>query len=168
MKRIPNENGSALLGALVIVVGAATLVAVAHTATSAQVLLTSRSADVDALQTTCEGLLEYAFGKWKSAMDSTGLLDATAANALVTGLNKPAVPSGMQIVSLSISPVDANGLVSALPIKTFDYKLSFVYTYVATATLQSSGIGGKRHCRSKEEHGLYLSAADAWDVLFRG
>ncbi|MEO6786272.1 MAG: hypothetical protein ABI318_09090 [Chthoniobacteraceae bacterium] len=144
MKKCNNESGSALLAVLFIVVMAAIVVGAAHQATSGQVLLTSRSADVDALQTTGEGVLEYAFGQWKSAMDSNGLLNSTAANALVSGSNRPSVPAGMQIGSLSINPVDANGVASADAVKTYDYKMSFVYTYLASVTLQSSGIGGQR------------------------
>jgi len=144
MKKSPNQNGSILLGVLFIVMVAIAIVGAAHLATSGQTRLTSRSADMDALGTTGEGVLDYAFGKWKTAMDTTGLLNATASNALVSGNNKPAVPSRMEIVDLSINPVDANGIVSTEPVKTYDYKMSFVYTYLASVTLRSTGVGGER------------------------
>lgn len=144
MKKNSQETGSAVLSVLMIVITAAAVVGAAHLATSGQVLLTSRSADIDALETTAEGLLDYAFGKWKVAMDTTGLLDAVTANALVSGLNRPAVPTTMQIVNLSIDPVDAYGTINALAVKTFDYKMSFVYNYKAAVTLRKSGAGGDR------------------------
>ena len=57
------------------------IVGAAYVATSGQTRLTSRSADMDALATTGEGILDYAFGQWKVAMDENGLLNAAAANA---------------------------------------------------------------------------------------
>lgn len=144
MKTTSNESGSILLSVLVIVTVAVAVVGAAHIATSGQVLLTSRSADIDALESTGEGVLDYAFGQWKVAMDNTGLLNSAAANALVSGSNRPTVPSRMEIVNLSINPVDANGVASAEAVKTYDYKMSFVYTYLASVTLRTSGVGGQR------------------------
>ena len=144
MNTSTKERGSILLAVLFIVLMAVAIVGAAHLATSGQTILTSRSADIDALSTTGEGLLDYAFGKWKDAMDSEGLLTATAANALVTGNNRPAVPSRMQVVDLSITPVDANGLPTTEAVRTYDYKMSFVYTYRASVTLRSTGVGGER------------------------
>jgi hypothetical protein len=145
MKRTIKETGSVLIAVLCTVVIVSAVVGAAHMATSGQVLLTSRSADVDALQTTGEGVLDYAFGKWKEAMDNEGLLNAVATNALVSGSNRPTVPSRMEIVDLSITPVDANGVAKTEPVKTFDYKMSFVYTYLATVKLRTSGVGGERN-----------------------
>ena len=76
MIAIKSERGSILISVLCAVVLATALVGAAYYATSGQVLLTSRSADVDALETTAEGLLDYSYGKWKHAMDTTGLLTA--------------------------------------------------------------------------------------------
>ncbi|MEP6668425.1 MAG: hypothetical protein ABJF10_04690 [Chthoniobacter sp.] len=144
MKKTNHESGSILLAVLLIVMVAVAVVGAAYMATTGQIRLTSRSADMDSLETTGEGVLDYAFGKWKDAMDSNGLMTATDANALVSGSNRPAVPARMQIVSLSITPVDANGVNSTDAVKTYDYKMSFVYTYVASVTLQTSGVGGLR------------------------
>jgi hypothetical protein len=144
MRKSTNESGTILLAVLFLVMIAAAVVGAAHIATSGQTVLTSRSADMDVLQSTGEGVLDYAFGKWKAEMDKNGLMNATAANALVSGSNRPAVPSRMQIVSLTIDPIDANGLPTAEPVKTYDYKMSFVYTYRASVTLQTSGVGGVR------------------------
>jgi len=144
MKTSNNESGSILLAVLFMILVAMAVVSAAHLATSGQSILTSRSADIDALSTTGEGLLDYAFGKWKVAMDNDGLQNATATNALVSGSNRPAVPARMQVVDLSINPVDANGDISTEAVKTYDYKMSFVYTYRASVTLRSTGVGGER------------------------
>jgi hypothetical protein len=144
MNKASNENGSILLSVLMIVMVAVAIVGASYVATTGQIRLTSRSADLDALESTGEGLLDYAYGQWKVSMDSNGLLNATAANALVSGANRPAAPSRMQIVNLSITPVDVNGVPSADAVLTYDYKMSFVYNYVASVTLQTSGIGGLR------------------------
>jgi hypothetical protein len=145
MKRTNHESGSILLGVLFVVALAVGIVAAAYTATSGQTLLTARSADIDALETTGEGVLDYAYGQWKVSMDNnTGPLNAAAATALVSGSNLPAVPARMQIINLSITPVDANGLPSAAAIATNDYQMSSVYTYLASVTLQTSGAGGLR------------------------
>jgi hypothetical protein len=144
MKKANNKNGSTLLAVLLIVVAAVAVVGAAQIATSGQTLLTARSADIDALECTAEGVLDYSFGQWKAAMDTTGLLGSVATNALVSGLNRPAVPARMQIVNLSILPIDANGVVSLEAVKTYDYKMSFVYTYLASVTLKTTGLGGAR------------------------
>jgi hypothetical protein len=144
MKIHRKQRGSILLGTLCVVVVATAIVGAAHMATSGQTLLTSRSNDIDALQITGEGVLDYAFGAWKDSMDKNGLLSAADANALVSGSKRPAVPSNMEIVSLSINPVDANGATKSEATRTYDYKMSFVYTYQASVTLRSSGIGGTR------------------------
>lgn len=144
MKPAATQHGSVLLSVLLIVMVATAIVGAAHFATSGQAIITSRSADMDALETTAEGLLDYAFGQWQLAMDTNGLLNATASNALVSGSNRPAVPARMQIVSFTINPVDANGIARTEAVKTYDYKMSFVYTYLASVTLQTSGVGGQR------------------------
>lgn len=126
----------------VVVIGA--IVGAAHLATSGQAILTSRSADIDALQSTGEGILDYAYGKWKRAMDENGLLNSGAATALVSGGNQPPVPAHMKIVDLSIRPVDANGVPTTEGTKTTNFKMASVYTYVATVKLESSGLGGTR------------------------
>lgn len=144
MRKSHNESGSVLLTVLFIVVVAVAIVGAAQVATSEQIRLTARSADMDALESTGEGVLDYAYGQWKTSMDANGLLSAAQSNALVSGSNRPAVPSRMTIVNLSINPVDANGVAATDAVKTYDYKMSFVYTYVASVTLQSSGVGGLR------------------------
>ena len=144
MKKTNNENGSILLSVLIIVTVAVALVGAACVATSAQVRLTSRSADVDALETTAEGVLDYAYGQWKASMDSNGLLDSADANALVAGANRPAVPGAMHITDLSITAVDSLGVPSTDAVELYDYKMSFVYNYRASVTLTSSGVGGQR------------------------
>lgn len=83
MKIGNRTNGSALLAVMFVVFLAAAAIGVASSLTSQQTLLTSRSANVDALETTSEGVLDYAYGAWKNAMNSaTDPLDSTAANAL--------------------------------------------------------------------------------------
>ncbi|MDR3402836.1 MAG: hypothetical protein P4L99_10100 [Chthoniobacter sp.] len=144
MRKTNNEKGSVLLTVLFIVVMAVAIIGAAQVATSGQIRLTSRSADIDALQSTGEGVLDYAYGQWKQSMDDNGLLNSADANALVSGSNRPAVPARMQIVSLTINPVDANGVPSTDAVLTYDYKMSFVYNYVGTVTLQTSGVGGMR------------------------
>jgi hypothetical protein len=144
MKKTNNENASVLLAVLCIVVLTAAVVGAAHIATSGQMLLTSRSADVHALESASEGVLDFAYSQWKSSMDSNGLLNSQAANALVSGNSRPSVPSGMQIVNLSINPVDAYGVIQPDAVKTYDYKMSFVYNYLASVTLRTYGVGGER------------------------
>src|SRR5690606_25340208 len=138
------QEGSILLSVLLVITITAAIVGAAFVATSGQIMLTSRSADIDTLESATEGVLDYAYGQGRHALAHTGLLSATEATGLVTGGNLPAVPGKMEIVSVSIRPVDANGVVSAEPVKTYDYKMSFVYTYVAKATLRTSGVGGNR------------------------
>lgn len=144
MKKANNENGSTLMSVMMIVMVAVAVVGAAYIATTGQVLLSSRSADVDALEATAEGALDYAYGQWKNAVDNNGLPNSTTSNALVSGGNAPAVPSNMQIMSFSVNPVDAYGLPTTEATQVYDYKMSFVYNYLATVTLQSSGVGGKR------------------------
>lgn len=144
MRKSSHESGSILLSVLFIVMLAVAIVGAAYMATTNQIVMTSRSADVDSLQSTAEGVLEYAFGKWKVAMDDNGLMTAAATNALVSGNNRPAIPARMRIESLTIDPVDANGVKTAEATKTYDYKMSFVYTYLAEVTLSTGGLGGTR------------------------
>lgn len=165
MKNTNNENGSILLSALLTVVVAVAVVGAAHVATSGQARITARSAAVDALETTAEGVLDYSFGNWKVAMDSTGLLDAAAATALVSGAKRPAVPAGMQITSLTIKPVDERGITAADPVKTYDYKMSFVYTYQAVVTLQSTGAGGQRSVTMRRDL-VYTSVPPTRGMFF--
>jgi hypothetical protein len=169
MKKSNRESATVLLPVLFIVLTSVAIVGAAYMATTGQTRMTSRSADMDALESTGEGVLDYAFGVWKDSMDENGLQDATATNALVSGANKPAVPARMQLVSLTINPVDANGVTSTTPVKTYDYKMSFVYTYVATATLKTNGLGGPRTVTMKRSliytavpptRGMFFSEGD--------
>ena len=169
MKKSNNESGSILLQVMFIVLVAVSIVGAAYVATTGQTRMTSRSADMDALESTGEGVLDYAFGVWKDSMDQNGLLDSTASNALVSGANKPAVPSRMQIVNLTINPVDANGVASTTAVKTYDYKMSFVYNYAATVTLKTMGLGGQRTVTMKRNlvytavpptRGMFFSEGD--------
>ncbi|HEY3897431.1 MAG TPA: hypothetical protein VGM54_02395 [Chthoniobacter sp.] len=143
-KSANHQNGSALLAVMLVVMVAVALSGAAYVATTSQGLLTSRSADVTALEIAGEGVLDYAYGQWKSSLDSNGLLNATDSNALIAGANQPAVPANMQIVSLSLTPVDQFGLPSTDAVQTLDCKMSVVYTYLASVALQTSGVGGKR------------------------
>ncbi len=120
---------------------------------------------MDALESTGEGVLDYAYGKWKSAMDSAGLLNAADATALVSGANRPPVPSNMEIVSLSISPTDAHGAPSADAVKTYDYRMSFVYSYAGTVTLRSSGVGGERRTTMRRNF-IYTSVPPTRGMFF--
>jgi len=165
MKKSNNESGSILLSVLFIVMMGVAVVGAAYVSTTGQMQLTSRSADVDALQSTGEGVLDYAFGQWKVAMDNDGLLTSTDSNALVSGSNRPAIPSNMQIVSLTINPVDANGIASAEAVKTYDYKMSFVYTYVATVALRSTGVGGARNVTMRRQL-VYTSVPPTRGMFF--
>ncbi|HSI10459.1 MAG TPA: hypothetical protein VK961_00380, partial [Chthoniobacter sp.] len=144
MKKANNESGSTLMSVLMIVIVAVAVVGAAYVATTNQVMLTSRSADTDALEATAEGVLDYAYGQWKNTVDSTGLPNSTDANKLVQGANAPALPAGMRILSFTINPLDAYGMPVAEATAMNDYKMSFVYNYAATVQLASSGVGGTR------------------------
>ncbi len=168
MKTGNQTSGSVLLPVMFVVVLAAITIGAASSLTSEQVLLTSRSADVDALETTSEGVLDYAYGAWKNAMNTaTSPLDATASNALVSGGNRPAVPSQMGIVNLTINPVDVNGVVSTAtpPPAVVNYKKANVYTYVGSVTLRSSGIGGNRLVTLKRNF-VYTQVPPASNLFF--
>ncbi len=164
MRQIHIQKGSAVLAVLMIVVVTAAIVGAAHFATMGQARITARSADIDELQTTGEGVLDFAFGRWRVALDENGLLNAAESNALVTGNNRPTVPGHMQIVDLTILPVDANGIPASEPVKTYDYKMSFVYTYRASVSLKTSRLGGER--RVTMQRNLIYSAVPPTRGMF--
>ena len=166
MKKGNLTKGSALLAVMFVVFLAAAAIGVASSLTSQQTILTSRSANVDALETTGEGVLDYAYGAWKNAMNSsTTPLDSTTVNALVSGANRPAVPAQMDIVNLSVTPVDANGVASATPVPVQNYKKANVYTYVSSVTLHSSGIGGDRTVTLRRNF-VYTQVPPASNLFF--
>jgi hypothetical protein len=117
MNRKSNNQGGALLIAMVVVLIFAGLVTVGQMLSSSQILLTTRSADVDSMQTTAEGLVDFAYGAWENGMkNSTTLLTTQQATALVTGANAPALPSWMQVQSFTITALDAQGNDIATPV----------------------------------------------------
>lgn len=145
MKKSNNESGSILLSVLMIVITAIAVVGAAYVATTTQGLMTTKSADTDALQVTAEGVLDYAYGRWKSALEDNGkMLDAAGAQALVSGANVPAIPSNMKLDFLTITPTDALGMPQSNVAPYNDYRTSMVYNYEAKVQLYSTGVGGRR------------------------
>lgn len=151
MKKTTNQSGSTLMSVLMIVMVAVAVVGAAYLTTAGQVMLTSRSADIDALQATSEGVLDYAYGQWKNQVDTQGLW-ATTGTGGTTDFNwpslvatQPAVPYGMTIDSLTLTPVDALGMPSTSVVQLYDYKMSFIYNFAATVRMHTSGVGGTRY-----------------------
>ncbi len=163
MKKPTRQNGSVLLPVMFVIVLSAVIIGAASTLTSEQTLLTSRSTDEAALQTTAEGVLDYAYGVWRDQMSQGTILTGNAANQLVSGSNAPALPTRMsydQNNPLTIKAVNAHGATvtggkNATPSTNttpsdgddagvLDYSGATVYTYVASVTLHASGIGGDR------------------------
>ena len=170
MKTSSKENGSILLSVLMIVTVSIAIVGAAYVATSNQGQMTTISADKEALQITAEGVLDYTYGVWKSSLEDTGkMVDATGSNALISGTNLPAVPANMQILSLTLTPIDAYGVPQTAVTYYNDYRTSLVYNYLATVELQSTGVGGARKVKMQRQfaysslpptRGMFFSQGD--------
>jgi hypothetical protein len=101
---------------MLMVVTLAGVVAAAQMLSADPATLPAGNADADSMETTAEGLISYAYGVWKDGMTSAGApLTTTAATALVNGANRPAVPSGMQISSFTITALNKQGLDATTP-----------------------------------------------------
>lgn len=102
---------------MLVILMLAGVVTVGQMITSSQVLLTARSADVDSMEVTAEGLLDYAFGTWKKGMaDNGGPLTTAQASALVAS-GTPTIPSWMVISSFTINGLDSQGVLASAPEK---------------------------------------------------
>ncbi|EDY17470.1 hypothetical protein CfE428DRAFT_4987 [Chthoniobacter flavus Ellin428] len=157
MKTSSKESGSILLSVLMIVTVSIAIVGAAYVSTTNQGQMTSRSADMDALQVTAEGVLDYTYGVWKSSLEDNGkMLDAAGANALVSETNLPAVPANMQILGLTLTPIDSYGVPQSAVTYANDYRTSLVYNYLATVELRTTGVGGGR--RVKMQRNFYYSS----------
>ena len=138
------KGGSVLLPVMFVVVLAAVVIGAASALTSEQTLLSSRSADIDAMQTAGEGVLDYAYAQWKVAMTDNSMAKASDISPLISGSNKPAVPARMELVSLTVNRVDATGNVTDSTDRLSDYRWVPTATYLATANLRTPGVGGNR------------------------
>ncbi len=146
--------------AILVIVSLIGVVTAGHMLSTSQIMLTSRSADVDAMQTTGEGLLDFAYGAWKSAMvtkltATPGALPLTTAeaSAVVGTTARPALPAWMQYEEFYISALDASGkLVSPatrIPSISQEPKgwQASTYQYVARVTLVSTNAGPKKRVK---------------------
>lgn len=145
-----------MLLALLVVVVITGFVAAGHILSTNQVLSSSRSADVDAMQTTAEGLIDFAYASWRTGMKSNGAgpLTYTQANALVAANKRPALPSWMTYKKFTIEPMDASGsrLTAANSVPVSIPTISQnpkgwranVYQYLVRVVLEANTVGGKK------------------------
>lgn len=117
MKYSANQRGGALLVTMIVVIAFAAVVTVAQMLSSSQILLTGRAADVDSMQTTAEGMIEYAYGAYVNGRrNSSTPLTTTQATALVSGANLPSIPSWMTITQYTVTALDDKGLNAETPV----------------------------------------------------
>ncbi|RYD85639.1 MAG: hypothetical protein EOP84_01825 [Verrucomicrobiaceae bacterium] len=155
MKNRPLNHGGALLLSMMVLVILSGIVAAGHILSSNQVLMTARSAEIDALQTTAEGLINYGYGVWKAEMMKRSTpMNSAEATALVTDAQgqkkRPQLPSWIQYESFTIWGLDDRGVPTDAPAKVASLSQqpkgwrSVSYNYAVQVTLVADTIGGKK------------------------
>lgn len=141
-----------MLVALLVTSVAAGLVSVAVLRTGNATRMTTRAVDFADTERAVEGLIEYAFGVWKTrtVQKDSPLTDSEAAALVSSAPTFPALTyaSSAENGPLQIKPTDAFGAPSSSPAKVLTYLheypgwRGFTYSYLASAKLQQ-GTGAR-------------------------
>lgn len=146
--RARRRRGSAILGALLVVVVVTGLVAASFLATNGASRMGGRSRDYVGVQRAAEAAVEYGFGVWKQRVFAAGRpISTTEASAGLTGPSLPGFTyaSAANNGPLKISATDEYGAPTATPKRVItnlpEYPgwRGFASSYLVSTKVQSAG-----------------------------
>jgi hypothetical protein len=148
LRPLPIQRGSALLGALLVVVVVTALVGVSFLATNGASRSSGRSRDYVRVQRAAEAAVEYGYGIWKQRIFAAGRpISTTEASAGLTGPSIPgfAYASAADNGPLTISAADEYGAPAVMPKRVItnlpDYPgwRGFASSYLVSTKMTSNG-----------------------------
>ena len=139
-----SQSGHAMLMALTIVTIISGLAAVAMRRSSDATRTSARASSFAAAERAVDGVLEYAYGTWKTAISQKDSpLNTTSDNGVLVPTG-PAIPGYTYATALRIDPVDAYGSPTGTPAPSVTQLATYpgwhgnTYSYIASVRLQST------------------------------
>lgn len=139
-----NQAGHTLLMTLAVVTIISGMVGLAIQRSTSATRMSVRASNFAAAERAADGVLEYAYGTWKTAISQKDYPLNTASDSGVLIPTGPSIPGYTYTTAIRIDPVDGYGSPTSTPFPSVTHLQSYpgwkgrTHTYIASVRLQST------------------------------